>query len=89
MDDNPDIENELPERAYEMDANLVENVQSFIETQDKDGLVALFNQYHAADIADLFEQIDPISRSALKFTCIWDIHDVEVARKNDGATYIG
>lgn len=35
MDDNPDIENELPERAYEMDANLVDNVLSFIETQDK------------------------------------------------------
>ena len=65
MDDNPDIENELPERAYEMDANLVDNVLSFIETQDKNGLVTLFDQYHAADIADLFEQIDPTSRSAL------------------------
>ena len=33
MDDNPDIENELPERAYEMDVTLVDNVLSFIETQ--------------------------------------------------------
>jgi hypothetical protein len=38
MDDNPDIESELPERAYEMDANLVDSVLSFIETQDKNGL---------------------------------------------------
>ena len=65
MDDNPDIENELPERAYQMDVTLVDNVLSFIETQDKDGLVALFDQFHAADIADLFEQIDSTSRSAL------------------------
>ena len=65
MDQNLENEKELTDRAYEMDSTLVDNVLSFIESQNKHGLIALLNEYHAADIADLFEQINPNSRSAL------------------------
>ena len=65
MDQNLENEKEFTDRAYEMDSTLVDNVLSFIESQNKHGLIALLNEYHAADIADLFEQINPNSRSAL------------------------
>jgi len=65
MDQNLENEKEFTDRAYEMDSTLVDNVLSFIESQNKHGLIELLNEYHAADIADLFEQINPNSRSAL------------------------
>ena len=65
MDQNLENEKEFTDRAYEMNSTLVDNVLSFIESQNKHGLIELLNEYHAADIADLFEQINPNSRSAL------------------------
>ena len=53
MDQNLENEKELTDRAYEMDSTLVDNVLSFIESQNKHGLIALLNEYHAADIVDL------------------------------------
>jgi len=60
-----EIENETLERVYEIDANLVDQVLILIENQDQIGLITLLGDYHAADIADLFEQIKPTQRSAL------------------------
>jgi magnesium transporter len=65
MDNAIILENESPDRAYEMDANWVERVLDLIAAQDQVGLIAVLNDQHPADIADLIEQIKPAQRSAL------------------------
>ncbi len=59
------IENEASDRAYEMDSSWVERVLELITANDQSGLIAILDEQHAADIADLFEQIKPHQRSAL------------------------
>ncbi|MDB4146747.1 magnesium transporter [Amylibacter sp.] len=65
MEKYENIQKEAPDRAYEMDSYLIDTVLTYIDDQDKQSLIALLNEYHPADIADLFEQINPNSRSAL------------------------
>ena len=65
MEKYENIQKEAPDRAYEMDSYLIDTVLSYIDDQDKQSLITLLNEYHPADIADLFEQINPHSRSAL------------------------
>lgn len=65
MEKYENIQKEAPDRAYEMDSYLIDTVLSYIDDQDKQSLITLLNEYHPADIADLFEQINPNSRSAL------------------------
>ena len=65
MSSFPDLENETTERAYEMESHWVERVLTLIEQQDQPALIALLDQHHAADIADLIEQIKPNQRSGL------------------------
>ncbi len=62
-------ENEHPDRAYEIDNTLIETVLNAVETSDRDQLVDLLEPFHAADIADLFEQINTKERSA--FIALW------------------
>ena len=65
MEKYENIQKEAPDRAYEMDTYLIDTVLTYIDDQDKQSLITLLNEYHPADIADLFEQINPNSRSAL------------------------
>ncbi|MDA8914171.1 magnesium transporter [Amylibacter sp.] len=65
MEKYENIQKEAPDRAYEMDSYLIDTVLTYIDDQDKQSLITLLNEYHPADIADLFEQINPHSRSAL------------------------
>jgi magnesium transporter len=65
MEKYENIQKEAPDRAYEMDSYLIDTVLTYIDDQDKQSLITLLNEYHPADIADLFEQINPNSRSAL------------------------
>ncbi|MDC0565068.1 MAG: magnesium transporter [Amylibacter sp.] len=65
MEKYENIQKEAPDRAYEMDSYLIDAVLTYIDDQDKQSLITLLNEYHPADIADLFEQINPNSRSAL------------------------
>lgn len=65
MDVGQDTEKETPERAYEIDASLVDTVLALVEVQDQPRLIEVLDDHHPADIADLFEQIKPAQRSAL------------------------
>jgi magnesium transporter len=65
MDVTQDIDKELSERVYEIDASFVDSVLALVDNQDKQGLIAFLDEHHAADIADLFEQIKPAQRSSL------------------------
>ena len=65
MEKYENIQKEALDRAYEMDSYLIDTVLTYIDDQDKQSLITLLNEYHPADIADLFEQINPNSRSAL------------------------
>lgn len=57
------------QRAYEIDSVLVEAVLHTVQAEDRNALVELLEPFHAADIADLFEQIGAKERSA--FTALW------------------
>jgi magnesium transporter len=84
MDTVIDIDNDAPERAYEIDSNWVDCVLELIENQDQQGLIGLLDIQHAADIADLFEQIKPHQRSAL--LALWGAEmDGEVFAEMDEA----
>lgn len=63
------IETENSENAYEIDGALIDAVLQSIEDGDRDTLVELLDPFHAADIADLFEQISAKERTA--FTALW------------------
>jgi magnesium transporter len=65
MDSTIALEAETFDRAYEMDVNWVERVLDLIAAQDKYGLIAILDDQHPADVADLIEQINPQQRSAL------------------------
>jgi magnesium transporter len=63
------IETENSENAYEIDGALIDAVLQSVEDGDRDTLVRLLEEFHAADIADLFEQISAKERTA--FTALW------------------
>ncbi len=69
MSDTAVIDTEQSERAYEIDGTLIDAVLDAVEAGDRDTLVQLLEPFHAADIADLYEQINPKERSA--FTVLW------------------
>jgi magnesium transporter len=69
MSDANVIENEHSEHAYEIDSTLINAVLHAVDTGNRDALVDLLEPFHAADIADLFEQISGKERSA--FTALW------------------
>ena len=62
-------EAEQTERAYEIDNASTQAVLDAVELGDRDALVALLEPFHAADIADLYEQINAKERAA--FTALW------------------
>jgi len=69
MSDTAVIETEDPDRAYEIDGTLIDAVLDAVEAGDRDALVTLLEPFHAADIADIYEQISPKERTA--FTALW------------------
>jgi len=69
MSDAAVIDTEQSERAYEIDSTLIDAVLEAVEAGERDALVQLLKPFHAADIADLFEQISPKERSA--FVVLW------------------
>ncbi len=69
MSDIAVIEKEQSERAYEIDSALIDAVLDAVSDNDRDQLVDLLDPFHAADIADLFEQINPKERRAV--TMLW------------------
>lgn len=69
MSDVTTIEAEQNDRAYEIDSALIDAVLHSVEIGDRDALVELLEPFHAADIADLFEQISSKERAA--FTALW------------------
>ena len=70
------------ENAYRITAELTGQVKEAVQAQDQDCLVALLDALHVADIADLFEQIDPeLRRDAV---ALWGRHfDSEVISELD------
>jgi len=69
MSDAAVLEVEDPDRAYEIDGTLIDAVLGAVDAGDRDALVTLLEPFHAADIADMYEQINPKDRSA--FTALW------------------
>ncbi len=51
--------------AYELDARAVNSVLFTVELGDRAGLLELMEPMHAADIADLLEQVNPYDRGRL------------------------
>lgn len=69
MTDQVILEAEQSDHAYQIDGALIDTLLDAIEIGDRDALVALLEPFHAADIADLFEQISAKDRTAL--TALW------------------
>lgn len=65
---NPD--NVETEDAYALNAVTVDAILAAVEVGARDRLVEFLDQFHAADIADLLEQITPSQRQAL--LTLWD-----------------
>jgi magnesium transporter len=63
------MEVEQDDRAYEIDSALISAVLLAVDIGDRETLVELLEPFHAADIADLYEQISKKERSA--FTALW------------------
>ncbi|SIS54415.1 magnesium transporter [Phaeovulum vinaykumarii] len=68
LDDRADIE-ERADEDYRLDGDLVDAILDAVEASDTEQLSALLEPLHAADIADLLEQIDPADRRA--FLALW------------------
>lgn len=58
-------EDEDEERAYGVDAEFVDSVVDLLEAKRFEEVRAVTDDLHAADVADLIEQIDPDHREAL------------------------
>ncbi|MFV0474935.1 MAG: magnesium transporter [Pikeienuella sp.] len=63
--DRVEIEDERAEEAYALDAELVPELLEALEKQDAEAARKLVEPLHAADFADLLEQIDSDGREAL------------------------
>lgn len=64
IEDQPDAGSE-PEDAYALDRKAVMAILYAVETEDRGALVEAMEPLHAADIADLLEQINPYDRTRL------------------------
>ena len=63
----PDVPNELTDEGevYELGRRQVDNILYAVEIDDRDRLTELMDPLHAADIADLLEQITAFDRARL------------------------
>lgn len=60
-----EIEAALDDDAYALDRRTVAAILYAVEIGDRDGLIELMEPLHAADIADLLEQVNPAERRGL------------------------
>ncbi|TNF23226.1 MAG: magnesium transporter [Rhodobacteraceae bacterium] len=60
-----DSEIEAAEDAYVLDRKALQTILYAVETDDRDALVTAMEPLHAADIADLLEQVNPYDRARL------------------------
>ncbi|GHA54748.1 magnesium transporter MgtE [Amylibacter ulvae] len=82
MTDTSSIEHAQTDRAYEIDSGFINAVLSAVEDGARDDLIALFEPLHAADIADVLEQVSPAEREAV--VALWgDEVDGEVFAEMD------
>ena len=65
MDENPEISEQPDEDGYALDRRVVAAVLDAVETGDRLRLIAEMEPLHAADIADLLEQINTPDRRRL------------------------
>ncbi len=65
MDEEQDILDQVEEDGYALDRRVVASVLEAVEAGDRDRLVTEMEPLHAADIADLLEQISPAERQHL------------------------
>ncbi|MEM9524350.1 MAG: magnesium transporter [Pseudomonadota bacterium] len=65
MTETQHVSDERDEDVYALDKDQVDAILKAVETQDEGVLEALLRPLHAADIADLLEQIDTADRRAL------------------------
>lgn len=65
MAETPHAADERDEVAYALDRDQIDAILRAVEAQDEGVLEALLRPLHAADIADLLEQIDAADRRAL------------------------
>jgi len=82
---NANFEPQVPgDDAYVLDSTLVETVLEAVETGDRLALLGLLEPTHAADVADLLEQISPSERSA--FLALWgkDVDGEVLSELSDG-----
>ena len=69
MDSIDEIEGEGNDRAYELDHSTLDDVIDIVERKDQPALLdIMLEPFHAADIADMLEQITPAKRSAFHGT---------------------
>lgn len=64
IEEQPVVEGES-EDAYALDRKAVMAILYAVETDDREALVAAMEPLHAADIADLLEQVNPYDRARL------------------------
>ncbi|WP_370271660.1 magnesium transporter MgtE N-terminal domain-containing protein, partial [Pseudooceanicola nitratireducens] len=65
-ENQPVEENERPEEdSYTIDRKVIASILYAVDTDDRDKLVELMEPLHAADIADLLEQINAYDRRRL------------------------
>ena len=69
MSDNINELPELSEDDYALDSDYVDQILNFVEDEDQPGLLAHLDELHAADIADLLEQISATERR--EFIEVW------------------
>lgn len=68
MDQNLDL-HEMHEKAYALESGLVDQILDAVESNNRPHLLELLDDLHAADIADLLEQIDEGHRRG--FLTLW------------------
>ena len=68
IEDQQITESEAPEtydKAFEIDRKLIASILYALDVEDQDQLIALLDPLHAADIADILEQINAFDRMRL------------------------
>lgn len=69
MTDPATADSEQRDRAYEVRSDMIDAILRALDSNDRDGLTAIIDPLHAADIADILEQIGQKERE--EFIALW------------------